>query len=145
MGYQKKFDERPQNIVGFTQMQRIITHMFMHTERHWWYAYDFMVPNLPLTHAHCIGYEASARFSDLMSKYNCIDKIDVFETRKEGRYRVLRPRYELFEEILKQHPDLIPLAEETDIVKRFEGLEKVVENYKPVHKKKKITFKSYAK
>lgn len=57
------------NSTSLTQVQRIVAHMFDHPERVWWYAGDFMQPRLMNTHKHYVGYEASARLTDALTRF----------------------------------------------------------------------------
>ncbi len=127
-----------------TQIQRIIVHMLYHPEKSWWIAQDFMPPAIEKSHPHHVGYEATARMSDLLNRYGQEDKVAVFEVTKLNKFRAVRVKWENFEQSLKDYPDLIPLAERTDILKRFAGLIERVEDYKLPEKAKPAKFASYA-
>lgn len=131
-----------------TQIEKIIVMMFHHPEKEWWVAQDFMPPAVERDHPLHVGYEATARMSDLISKYNPEDDAipPAFEVGQKGRYRTIRPRYQDFEAVLKAHPDLIPLAQKTKIMDRYYMLNEKVAEYlpKPKETKSKPKFKSYA-
>lgn len=65
-----------------TQIEKIIKQMARDPER-WFYAPDFQRPGMP--EQDFVGYEASARMSDIMHQYPGL--VDV---KKEGKYRYLR-------------------------------------------------------
>lgn len=139
-------NESPTNAMGYTQVQKIIAHIFYHPEKEWWYAADFMQPHMPYEHPHYVGYEATARMSDAITKYNDQDDaIKLFDVEKDGKFRIVRVKWPNFRNILKRYPDLIPIAERTQVLKRFEGLTEQVQDWKPEPPKKKSKFKSYAR
>lgn len=69
-----------------TQHEKIISQMCRNRNKKWWLATDFMEPGLGELF---VGYEASARLTELVKSYP-----DVFETRQEGRFRAVRMRFE---------------------------------------------------
>lgn len=70
-----------------TQCKTIIKIMLDHPEKEWWYASDFQKS------PYFVGYEASARMSDIIREYPSL--VDVG---RDGRYRILRIRWENVEE-----------------------------------------------
>lgn len=70
-----------------TQCETIIKAMLDHPEREWWYASDFQ------TYPYFVGYEATARMSDIAREYPSL--VDVG---RDGRFRILRIRWENVEE-----------------------------------------------
>jgi hypothetical protein len=70
-----------------TQEEKILRYMFNRKGDNgkWFYAYHFNSPNVPVGHRFFVGYEASARMSDLKRKYK-----DLFEYRQDGRFRTMR-------------------------------------------------------
>ena len=77
-----------------TQAERIVAYMVSHPSKEWWYATDFMQPAISFSHPYYIGYEASSRFSTLMKRYPYM-----FEVAKDGKYRMLRFKFESMEYI----------------------------------------------
>ena len=100
-----------------------------------------MQPRLMNTHKHYVGYEASARLTDALSKFNEEGKPQLFLTEKQEKFRVVRVNWAELKECLKAYPQLIRIADTTDIMRRFEGLSTEVEAYRP--KPAKPKFKSY--
>lgn len=70
-----------------TQCETIIKAMLDCPEKEWWYASDFQKS------PYFVGYEASARMSDIAREYPSL--VDVS---RDGRYRILRIRWENVEE-----------------------------------------------
>ena len=70
-----------------TQCETIIQAMLDHPEKEWWYASDFQ------KRAYFVGYEATARMSDISREYPSL--VDVG---RDGRFRILRIRWENVEE-----------------------------------------------
>lgn len=70
-----------------TQCETIIQAMLDHPEKEWWYASDFQKG------AYFVGYEATARMSDIVREYPSLVDVD-----KDGRFRILRIRWENVEE-----------------------------------------------
>ena len=70
-----------------TQCETIIQAMLDQPEKEWWYASDFQKA------PYFVGYEASARMSDIVREYPSL--VDVG---RDGRYRILRIRWENVEE-----------------------------------------------
>lgn len=101
---------------------------------------------MAMDHPLCVGYEATARLSDLLTRYNKSgdDEYEAFETKREQKFRLVRFKYETMEETLKRFPELITLAEKTDILNVFSHVKAEVEQYRPVPKKAPVKFKSYA-
>lgn len=70
-----------------TQCDTIIQAMLDHPEKEWWYASDFQKG------PYFVGYEATARMSDIVREYPSLVDVD-----KDGRFRILRIRWENVEE-----------------------------------------------
>lgn len=68
-----------------SQVQRIVAKMVSNPSKVWWYAYDFMPPRMSFEDPLFVGYEATARMSDLLRMYPYM-----FEAGKDGKYRTLR-------------------------------------------------------
>lgn len=69
------------------QADKIVTLMVRRLgTQEWFKASDFMQPNLGDLF---VGYEASARISEL-----CSDYPEVFETKRDGKYRLVRIKIE---------------------------------------------------
>ena len=62
-----------------TQCKTIIKIMLDHPEKEWWYASDFQKS------PYFVGYEASARMSDIIREYPSLVDVD-----RDGRFRILR-------------------------------------------------------
>ena len=73
-----------------TQQQKVIKLMAKHTEKEWWLPQDFMQPNLGDLF---VGYEASARLSELAKDYP-----DMIQTLPAGKYKKRRIRWETISE-----------------------------------------------
>lgn len=71
------------------QHEKIIARIYQNKNCLWWYAKDFMPPSIGFDHPHFVGYEASARMSDVVSEYP-----ELFEVSKDGKYRTIRLRFE---------------------------------------------------
>lgn len=69
-----------------TQQQKIVAIMCMNREKRWWKPAEIMNVGHPDLF---IGYEASARLSELASEYP-----DMIESRREGKFYVRRMRFE---------------------------------------------------
>ena len=69
---------------ALTQHQKIVAAMCKHDLKKWWLPKDFMV-----TGEFFVGYEASARFSELQK-----EQPYMFETRANGRFLERRIRFE---------------------------------------------------
>lgn len=138
--------QNQKTIEDLTQIERIIVLMFQKPNQIWWVASDFMPPALPMEHPLCVGYEATARLSDLISRYNDPDDdgYKVFDIKREEKFRLVRFKYEDFTESLKRFPELILLAELTDILTTFDHVRQEVAGYRPEPKKAPTKFKSYA-
>lgn len=135
-------DEKP-----LTQHEKILVTMFLNPEKVWWVAQDFMPPAVAKDDPLHVGYEATARLSELIKKYNPEDgeTPPVFGIERHGKFRVVRVKWEDFERSLKNHPELIRLADRTPIMARFVGLRDRVMQYAPTEKTStKAKFKSYA-
>lgn len=130
----------------YTQIEKIILTMFLNPDKTWWIAQDFMPPAVSKDDPLHVGYEATARLSDLLNKYNPEDMElpPVFATERQNKFRAVRVRWEDFEQSLKNHPELIALAECTPIMSRFIGLRDKLATYRPEPKPEKQVFKSYA-
>lgn len=68
-----------------TQHERIIEVMVNWSEKVWWYPPDFMRPGME----NFVGYEASARLSELAKLYP-----DMIESRRTGKFMERRIRWE---------------------------------------------------
>lgn len=66
-----------------TQVQKILNYMRKRTDKEWFYAPDFQEPGMPAE--YFVGYEASARISDLVRLHP-----ELVEVKKEGKYRFIR-------------------------------------------------------
>ncbi len=85
-----------------TQYQKIITTMTRDPQR-WWLPKDFMQSHLGDLF---VGYEASARLSELASMYP-----DFIDTEKQGRFKARRINVEAFKKRVEEgtvDADLIP-------------------------------------
>lgn len=80
-----------------TQNQRIVAAMCALPSKEWWYATDFMQPRMQFDNAFYVGYEASSRMSKLSTKYHYM-----FEVAKDGKYRIMRFKYEDLAHIINQ-------------------------------------------
>lgn len=60
-----------------------------HGKKTYFYAYDFMPPRMSMDDECFVGYEASARMSELARDFP-----DLIESGKDGKYRTLRFRFE---------------------------------------------------
>lgn len=130
-----------------TQHEKILVTMFLNPEKVWWVAQDFMPPAVAKDDPLHVGYEATARLSELIKKYNPEDgeTPPVFGIERHGKFRVVRVKWEDFEQSLKNHPELIALADRTPIMSRFAGLRDRIIQYRTEEKPTaKPKFKSYA-
>ncbi len=75
-----------------TQYEKII-HTMLSVDKEkvggWFYPPDFMPPTISISHPHFVGYEASARFSELAKKYP-----EMIESRRDGKYFYRRIKVE---------------------------------------------------
>jgi len=119
--------------------------MLSHPERAWWFAGDFMPPRMATDHPHFVGYEASSRMSEIIERFNT-EEHEVFATSKDGKFRLIQVRWDNFPKSLELYPELIKLAKSSGILKRYEGLDELVQLWQPEPKPKKPrkTFRSYA-
>lgn len=70
----------------FSQHQKILTIMCRNQDQRWWFAYDFMKSSWgPMF----VGYEASARLTELSKRYP-----NMVETEQAGKYKKRRLRFE---------------------------------------------------
>lgn len=69
---------------GLTQHQKIVAMMCQNHHKMWWLPTDFMKGG-----EFFVGYEASARLSELQSSYD-----EMFETRWNGRFKERRICFE---------------------------------------------------
>lgn len=73
-----------------TQTEKILTYMLrMLKSKEWFYPPDFMQPEMDFEDPYFVGYEASARLSDLARQYP-----DLIESRRRGKYTERRIRLE---------------------------------------------------
>lgn len=77
-----------------TTYNRIVAAMLANKDKEWWYATDFMQPKCNFDSPFYVGYEASARMSQMMHNYPFM-----FEVAKDGKYRILRFKFEELESI----------------------------------------------
>lgn len=75
-----------------TQIEKIIRVMIRQKGKEWFYAPDFQRPNM--SEDEFVGYEATARMSDLIREYP-----EIATWKKEGKYRYIRFRFENLREI----------------------------------------------
>lgn len=73
-------------VKGLTQQQKIVAYMCKHQDKQWWLASDFMKQE---NGALFVGYEATARIAELIG-----DNPEMFETKRDGRFRAFRIRFE---------------------------------------------------
>lgn len=87
------------------QQEKILALMIKRkNEQDWFYAPDFMKENLGELF---VGYEASARMTELVKQYP-----HLFEVRQRGRYREIRLRFEDIDSIFKNSaPGLVALLD----------------------------------
>lgn len=80
------------------QTEKILTLMtFNRGKRNWFYPPDFMKQALG---DYFVGYEASARLSELASKYP-----DMIESEKRGKYVYRRIKWETYDEWIGKLPN----------------------------------------
>lgn len=82
-------------MTGMTQHQKIIAKMCKYRARIWWLPVDFMRADPEFF----VGYEASARLSELQREYP-----NAFESRKEGKYLARRMLFESMDQWLPSMP-----------------------------------------
>lgn len=88
-----------------TQMSKIISVMIRNKSQQWFMAGDFQEPKIKLGDRMFVGWEASARMSDLLRMYP-----EMVEVSHKGKYRYLRFRFENTVEMFKTlTPDWIDL------------------------------------
>lgn len=66
------------------QRDKILAYMAKQPDK-WYYPYDFMPPRMEMNSEYFVGYEASARLSELASEYP-----DMIETKQDGKYKCRR-------------------------------------------------------
>lgn len=71
---------------GLTQHQKIVAMMCQHHEKKWWLPTDFMKMEIG---QFFVGYEASARLSELQS-----ENPEMFESRRNGKFMERRICFE---------------------------------------------------
>ena len=69
-----------------TQQAKILFTMINNPKTTWWYPQDFMKPDLGDLF---VGYEASARLSELAKDYP-----EMIDSKRDGKYKVRRLRFE---------------------------------------------------
>lgn len=80
-----------------TQYEKIFSLMVRrHGVQEWFFPYDFMQSTLGDLF---VGYEASARISEMCKKYP-----DLIEWKHEGKYRLIRLKFEQLPDALKALP-----------------------------------------
>lgn len=82
-------------LTGLTQHQKIVAKMCKYKARIWWLPPDFMRADPEFF----VGYEASARLSELQREYP-----NAFESRKEGKYLARRMLFESMDKWLSSMP-----------------------------------------
>lgn len=82
-------------LTGLTQHQKIVAKMCKYKSRIWWLPPDFMRADPEFF----VGYEASARLSELQREYP-----SAFESRKEGKYLARRMLFEDMDKWLPRMP-----------------------------------------
>ena len=75
---------KPQPVKELTQHQKIVATMCKNSQKEWWLPQDFMQPG-----DFFVGYEASARLSELQSEYP-----QMFESVRAGKYMKRRIKFE---------------------------------------------------
>lgn len=75
---------------GLTQQQKIVAQMCSTPDKMWWLPQDFMQGG-----QFFVGYEASARLSELQS-----ENPDMFESQRNGRFIERRIKFETIDEWL---------------------------------------------
>lgn len=79
----------------------ILTMIRRYGKQTYFYAYDFMPPRMSMDDECFVGYEASARMSELARDYP-----DLIESGKDGKYRTLRFRFENVGVALTKLPEI---------------------------------------
>jgi hypothetical protein len=98
-----------------TQAEKIVAYMIRRQgEVEWFHAYDFMPPHLAMSDPCFVGYEATARISELAGDYPAI-----IETGKDGKYRTIRFKFEVIDDALEALDGIAPNLR-TVIVKELE-------------------------
>lgn len=89
-----------------TARQKIFTHMLRDRSGHYYYAKEFMHPTMDFSHQCYVGYEATARLSEITQELP-----DVFERIKDGRFKAQRINFHTSHLWLKELPeDLYQIA-----------------------------------
>lgn len=65
------------------QVEKLVAYMKSRPDKEWFYAPDFQQPNMPPE--YFVGYEASARMSDLVRQ-----SPHLVDVKKDGKYRYIR-------------------------------------------------------
>ena len=92
-----------------SQKGKIVMYMVSNQDTMWFYPYDFMKKALGNLF---VGYEASARLSELRSEYPLI-----FKGQKDGKYMMTRIDYEMLEKHQSKLPtELRLIFEEAEII-----------------------------
>lgn len=81
-----------QTKINYTQYQKIITLMARYPQKEWWLPSDFMQDTLDYLF---VGYEASARLSELARQYP-----DMIATQQQGKYKARRLCFESIDQWL---------------------------------------------
>lgn len=74
---------------NITQMSKIISLMIRNGNQEWFMAGDFQEPKIKMNDELFVGWEATARMSDLLREYP-----EMVGVKREGKYRYLRFRFE---------------------------------------------------
>lgn len=85
-----------------TQQQKIVAYMCQNYTKTWWLAKDFMQDGMGELY---VGYEATARLAELVK-----DNPAMFETKRDGRFRAVRMRFETGRQWYATAPDPIKLV-----------------------------------
>ena len=85
-----------------TQQQRIIAIMCINKQQRWWKPQDIMKAG---SGDLFVGYEASARLSELASEYPAM-----IESKREGKYHLRRMRFETGRDWFKDMPKNIQVV-----------------------------------
>ena len=84
------------------QVERIILRMRNdETPGRKWYAKDFMQPAMSFSHPCFVGYEATARMSDILRFYP-----ELVERGTDGRFRTLTLKRENVKAVAEKYPEL---------------------------------------
>lgn len=114
-------------MTNYSQHQKILVRMCLRPDKKWWFPYDFMDGD-PLGGIF-VGYEASARLSELAKRYP-----DMVESENAGKYIRRRLRFETISQWLPDLPKDLRYVIHRTGVERGEagkGLPAIPEPVKP--------------